>query len=431
MTTSQDTIKVLMVEDNPGDARLIEILLAEVAPAAFSITTRSTLREALTTAKAEAFDIILLDLALPDSRGLDTLSRVTTEVPDRPIIVLSGLDDFNTAMTAVKTGAQDYIVKGKGDGDLIRRAIMNGIERHRVRGQLQVAETVFRNSDTGMLVTDARGIVLRANPAFLEITGYDEEDVVGEMAEVFSSDYGDPGFQATLRKALEETSTWEGELWSRRKDGRLQPDWLRVNAVRGDDGRWVSTVVTFSDVTFRRRVEEDLVRQATTDPLTGLSNRALVEKVLTGSIQRARRYDRPMGLLFVDLDGFKDINDRFGHDAGDDLLREVALRLRRCVRASDEVGRLGGDEFVVILSEIHDLADAETVAIKVVATLAEPISLDPGPAQVSASVGLAVCPLHGQDGAELLHAADEAMYRAKREGRNRHAIASPANRDGK
>jgi diguanylate cyclase (GGDEF)-like protein len=176
-------------------------------------------------------------------------------------------------------------------------------------------------------------------------------------------------------------------------------------------------------LTFRRRAEEELIRQATTDTLTGLPNRALFQKLLGSGIERNRRYDRRLSLLFIDLDGFKEVNDQKGHDVGDLVLKEAAVRLRRAVRVSDEVARLGGDEFTVILSEVTQADDAETVAAKVVDALSRPYEVAGEVLDLSASVGIATCPRDGIDGDQLLHAADEAMYRAKHAGKNRYAFA--------
>ncbi|GEO81018.1 diguanylate cyclase domain-containing protein [Pararhodospirillum oryzae] len=424
--TADKAIAVLLIEDNLGDSRLIEIHLAEQTGYLFRVTVRPTLDEGLRTLGEGGIDVVLLDLSLPDSQGLETLRVVLEQAGETPVVVLSGLDDVALTVRAVQNGAQDYLVKGRGDGEVIRRAILHAIERQRFRSQLLMAEAVFNHTGTGMMVTDANGMVTRVNPAFLDVTGFTESEVVGRTAWVLSSDLHDPSFHQDMRRHLDQTGTWEGEVWSRRRDGSIHPEWLRVNAVQGPTGTILGYVTIFSDLTFRARAEEDLVRQATTDALTGLPNRALFGRLLASGVQRALRYDRLLGLLFIDLDGFKAVNDRFGHEAGDDVLREVARRLRRAVRLSDEVARLGGDEFTVLLSEVRGLEDAEMVAAKVVQALGAPFMVLGERVPLSASVGIATVPTHGADAEQLLRAADEAMYAAKKAGKNRYTFARRA-----
>jgi diguanylate cyclase (GGDEF)-like protein/PAS domain S-box-containing protein len=416
-------IDVLVVEDNPGDSRLIEINLSEQSEVYFRVVVRSDLAGAMEALGERAFGAVLLDLFLPDSQGLSTLERLLVIADETPVVVMSGLDDFSVAVQAVQRGAQDYLVKGKGDGELIRRSILHAIERQRTRRQLLLSEAAFNNTDTGMLVMDTRGVVSRVNPAYLEVMGYSAGEVEGKSAHFLLSDVHDQEFRDALWGRLKEEGSWEGEIWNRRRDGQIRPEWMRINVVRDGLGQAVGYVVIFSDVTFRRRAEDELIRQATTDSLTGLANRPLFLKLLASGIERNRRYGRQLSLLFVDLDGFKDVNDNQGHEAGDLVLKEVALRLRRAVRVSDEVARLGGDEFTVVLSEINQPNDAEAVAAKVVDALSQPYETEEGVLFLSASVGVATCPKDGMDPEHLLHAADEAMYKAKRAGKNRFVFA--------
>lgn len=416
-------IDVLVVEDNPGDSRLIEINLAEVVEVNFRVVTQADLAGAMQALAERSFDVVLLDLFLPDSQGLNTLERFLSVANETPVVVLSGLDDFSAAVQAVQRGAQDYLVKGKGDGELLRRAILHAIERQKTRRQLLLSEAAFNNTDTGMLVMDTKGVVSRVNPAYLEVTGYSAGEVEGKPAHFLVSDVHDQDFRDALWARLKDEGSWEGEIWNRRRDGEIRPEWMRINVVRDGMGQSVGYVVIFSDVTFRRRAEEELIRQATTDSLTGLPNRALFQRLLVSGIERNRRYDRRLSLLFVDLDGFKEVNDSLGHDTGDLVLREAALRLRRAVRVSDEVARLGGDEFTVVLSELSQPDDAETVAAKVVEVLSQPYETGSSTLHLSASVGIATCPRDGVDADQLLHAADEAMYKAKRAGKNQYVFA--------
>ncbi|WP_343868385.1 diguanylate cyclase domain-containing protein [Caenispirillum bisanense] len=411
---------ILLVEDNPGDARLIQVLLAEEAGAEFHLTHVERLADACELVKQEEFAAVLLDLSLPDSHGLDTVNGLRRSGPDIPIVILSGLDNEEVALAALQSGAQDYLVKGRADGMLLKRSILYAMERHRTRKQLLLAEAAFNCTDTGIMVMDAGWRVIRVNPAFTRVTGYVADEVVGHKPLVLSSGVHDPEFYDDLWRSLDEQGAWEGEIWNRRKNGEVYPEWLRINAVADEQGGITGYVAIMSDITHRKKAETELLRQATRDPLTGLANRQLFMHVLDDSIERAGSLERSCAVLFIDLDGFKDVNDRWDHAVGDELLKEVARRLRGSVRVSDEVARLGGDEFTVVLTEVRETQDAARVAEKIVSAVAQPYALSAGEAHVSASVGIAVYPADATSAEDLVRAADQAMYAAKRAGKNRY-----------
>ncbi|SDE38825.1 diguanylate cyclase domain-containing protein [Rhodospira trueperi] len=413
-----DTLSCLLIEDNVADARLIQYMLDDADGARLTFTQAFALSEALDLLSRDSYDVILLDLSLPDSSGLKTLDSVHRARADIAIVVLTGMDATDVAIGAVQRGAQDYLVKGHGDGQLVKRSILYAVERHRANQRLLLAEAAFRNIDTGLMVTDAAGKVVRVNAAFCRATGYDSADVVGGQPNILKSGVHDPAFYEELWRELRETGAWEGEIWNRRKDGKVYPEWLRINVVRDEGGGIAGYVAIFSDITFRRRAEQELLRQATTDPLTGLANRQLFARLLTSTIEQATRYHRSAALLFIDLDGFKQVNDTAGHAVGDAVLREIATRLRGAVRISDEVARLGGDEFVVILPEVRDREVASSVAEKLLQEVSRPFTPDLDAASLTASIGVAMVPDDGVTYESLLRAADTAMYRAKRTGKN-------------
>ncbi len=417
-------ISILVVEDNPGDAQLIRYSLEEVGRGEIRIRFASTLADAKLKLLAERFDAVLLDLSLPDSVGINTVNEAIATRDDVPVIVLSGLSDEDVAVQAVQAGAQDYLVKGYGDGPLIRRAILYAIERHKSEQDMRLAETVFTTADSAIMVTDSKGRIVRINGAFTSITGFDAEDVAKQTAAMLRCDVHDDEFYAEVETAIAASDHWEGEAWSRRKNGEVYPLWLRVNAVRNKANKVTHRVYIFTDITYRKQMENQLVHQATHDTLTGLPNRHLFTDRLTQALAMASRKSQGVALLFLDLDGFKAVNDRLGHAAGDQLLIMVAQRLRHAVRASDTVARLAGDEFTVILSDI-ECADGEemvdaiaAVAEKLVAVTGQPYHLDLGEAHVSASIGIAIFPSDAQDVDRLIIAADVAMYAAKRGGKN-------------
>ncbi|MBM4128096.1 MAG: GGDEF domain-containing response regulator [Nitrospira sp.] len=289
-------LKILLVENNDVDAHLTQDILAEWSLEQFDVMHVTRLSEAFIQLARTRFDAILLDLSLPDGYGLLTLKQIQATCPTIPIIVLSGLSDQSLAVEAVQTGAQDYLVKGQGQPELLARAIRYAIER--------------------------------------------------------------------------------------------------------------------------KRAEERLTHLAQYDQLTGLVNRTLFRDRLIHAMARSKRLQQPMGLLLLDLDRFKSVNDTLGHDAGDQLLKAVADRLRECVREVDTVARMGGDEFTIILEALSHEDDITTVAQRITKSLTEPFPLGGQRVSIGVSIGITVYPLDDHEIDDLLRHADTAMYRAKQQGGN-------------
>lgn len=284
---------------------------------------------------------------------------------------------------------------------------------------------VFENASEGVIVTDPEARILLVNGAFTETTGYLPEDAVGKKPNLLYSGRHDEGFYREMWRRLSENGFWEGEIWNRRKDGTIYLEWLSVSAVHDDLGRLVNYVALFSDITRERENEEQLYRLAHYDTLTGLPNRRLFSDLLRQALSHARRRDEVVGVMFLDLDGFKAINDELGHDAGDLLLKQVAERLSNCLRGSDGIGRYGGDEFTIVARD----AQAETIehlANKILQLVASPYTLNGQERRITVSVGIALYPDHGRNGEILIKRADIAMYHAKADGKNRYRLFSPA-----
>jgi diguanylate cyclase (GGDEF)-like protein len=302
-TVNEACLKLLLVEDNPGDVRLLKECLADTGSVRFSITSAGCMKDAARILHDESFDIILLDLSLPDSHGFDSFISIKMNAPEIPIVLLTGIDDEQLAVRAVQNGAQDYLVKGQVEGSILIRALRYAIERH---SMLQELERI-------------------------------------------------------------------------------------------------------------RNLEHQM---AYYDSLTGLPNRQLFYDRLNQGIYHAERYDTRLALMFLDLDGFKDVNDRHGHNTGDMLLQAVAGRLKDCLRQSDTVARIGGDEFTFVLSNISSVFDVSSVARKIRNVLVSPFHLSGEDVHVSASVGASIYPDDAGDAQSLIKKADMAMYKAKEQGRN-------------
>ena len=290
----------------------------------------------------------------------------------------------------------------------------------------RLSRIVFENSLEGIAVTDAKGRIQMVNQAFTDTTGYSAEDAIGQTPSMLKSGRQDKNFYDEFWKALTEKYEWQGEVWNKRKDGSIYPEWLNVSAVRGKAGVVAHYVAIFADITERKKREELITFQAFHDSLTGLPNRLLFLDRLDQALIQAKRSKTPTpAIMFLDLDRFKLINDTLGHDAGDALLREVAIRLCKCVRESDTVARMGGDEFTVLLPEIGDEVTCRIVAQKILDSMQDPVILAGVPTVITTSIGISMFPRDGRDAETLMKHADAAMYQVKGTGRANMCFFSP------
>lgn len=291
-------------------------------------------------------------------------------------------------------------------------------ERHRVEEQRRLALKVFQSSHDGILITDAQGIILDVNQAFCNLTGYSREEAIGHSFRMFNSGHHDEDFFRRVFETIAQQDHWLGEIWNRTKAGAVSVALMTISAVRDASGQLTQYVGVFTDITQRKEGEQRLEHLAHHDALTDLPNRSLFRDRLQQAVRKSRRDNQSLALLFIDLDRFKDVNDALGHIAGDQLLVEAARRITACVRNSDTVARLGGDEFTVVMLGLENQQAVERVARDVIEALAAPFILGKATAHVSASIGIAICPDHGEDPEAITKAADRAMYDAKAAGRN-------------
>jgi diguanylate cyclase (GGDEF)-like protein/PAS domain S-box-containing protein len=291
-------------------------------------------------------------------------------------------------------------------------------ERKRAAENLKVAATVFDTSKEGILITDAKNRIVSCNPAFTTITGYLPEDIIGRDPSLLRSGREPAGFYAAMWSGLLAEDHWEGEIWNQRKDGAIFPEWLSIALVRDAKGTVCNHIAIFSDITERKESEARIRHLAQYDFLTDLPNRALFYDRLNVALANALRYKQSFAVFFIDLDGFKPINDTHGHDIGDAVLQEVARRLSDNVRSADTVARHGGDEFVILAPTIGNEDDAGILANKILQVLDEPIRVQYRALKLSASIGISLFPHHGEDADALVRIADAAMYQVKSSGRN-------------
>lgn len=292
--------------------------------------------------------------------------------------------------------------------------------------QLLEASAVMRHTHEGVVITDTTPSILAVNNAYEEITGYSSEEVIGKNPSIISAKREDKAFYEAMWQDIAKHGHWRGEIWNRRKNGEIFPQLLNISTVYDDNQTAVRYIGVFSDITQMKENQAQLEFMAHHDPLTGLPNRALIETLLQQELDQAHRHNHIGGVLFIDLDHFKPVNDSFGHLAGDELLRAVAKRLGARLREGDSLGRLGGDEFILLLSMLNDPQDAAVVARDLIAALNKPFQLSGGhEVYIGGSVGISLSPQDGNTVSELMKNADAAMYLAKESGRNQFSFYTP------
>jgi diguanylate cyclase (GGDEF)-like protein/PAS domain S-box-containing protein len=426
---------LLLVEDNPGDARLLREMLSEPDSEPTELTHVASIADAERYLSEFATDVILLDLGLPDAQGLDAVRRAHTAAPRVPLVVLTGLDDHALASQALQEGAEDYLIKGQIEPRGLLRAIRYAIERKTMEEALFVekerAQVTLNSIGDAVISTDIAGSITFLNLTAQNMTGWPLDEAVGRpMSEVFRV------LDATSRKIISDptemavgrdrTFHLPPNCLLIRRDGSEVPIEDSVAPIHDRDGVATGAVIVFRDVSAARAMSLEMAHSAQHDFLTGLPNRMLLNDRISQAIALAPRHTSQVAVLFLDLDGFKHINDSLGHPVGDLLLRSVARRLVTCVRASDTVSRQGGDEFVVLLSEAEQWEDAAIVATRMLHAVAEAHSIDQRDLHITTSIGVSVYPDDGRDAETLIKNADTAMYQAKENGKQSFQFFKPA-----
>ncbi len=297
-------------------------------------------------------------------------------------------------------------------------------EDRRAAVRLTLFHQIFDTANEGIVVTLPDGTIVDANQAFATMHRMTREELLGKNPRVLKSDRHNPEFYRHLWRTLVDTGMWTGEIWDSRADGEMFPKLLSIAAVKDENGQTAHYVGICSDITDIKAAENNLMHLATHDPLTGLPNRTLLDDRLSTALARSRRMEGSVAVFYFDLDRFKEVNDQLGHSAGDELLIEIATRCQRTLRESDTLGRIGGDEFNIIVSDFSSVEHLGHLANRLLTVIAQPVMIEDQEVHVTASIGIAVFPIHGTHEAELTRHADAAMYRAKEHGRNRFEFFS-------
>ncbi|MGD0471319.1 MAG: EAL domain-containing protein [Terriglobales bacterium] len=416
---------VLLIENDLEQARLIRAMFGDQGSHSFALTHVVRLADAETYLAGHPVDIVLLDLGLSDPEGLEAARRARAAAPRASIVLLSSLGDEPKAIQAIHEGAQDYLIKGQIEPHKLMRALGNAVERKMneeiLTNEKDRAQATLDCIADALICTDMSGNITFLNPIASSMTGWPLAEAVGRpLTEAFR--IVDP---ATRKPILDPMAKAASEDLT----GKLPLDCVLIHRdghevfiedsvapIHDRDGKVTGAVIVFRDVSAARAQSEQMNHLAEHDSLTGLPNRLLFNDRLGQAISLARRHGGQAAVLYLDLDGFKKVNDSLGHAAGDKLLQAVAKRLLSCVRAPDTVSRHGGDEFAVLLQDVHRPEDAAATARRVLRALSEVHSVDGHQLHVTASIGMSLYPGDGLDAETLIRNADTAMYQAKKNG---------------
>ncbi|WP_161947454.1 sensor domain-containing protein [Trichlorobacter thiogenes] len=318
-------------------------------------------------------------------------------------------------------------VRGKtfqSGGHTMRASTLRDVTARRAKeAQLRKLSAAVEHSPASIVITDRDGAIEYVNPAFSRLTGYSMQEALGKNPRILKAGDQPEEFYLELWETLLRGEEWRGEFHNKRKDGSLFWEMASISPILNEKGEILSFVAVKENITERKELRDRLEQMAQFDMLTGLPNRRMFLDRLSQTVAIAQRSEQRFALLFIDLDGFKRINDSYGHEAGDRVLKTVAARLAACIRISDTVGRIGGDEFTVLLATLSHDEDAGQVASKILDALCRPITLPDGQQDsIGASVGISVFPDDAQDGDSLLATADDAMYKVKRSGKHSYCF---------
>ena len=435
---------ILLVDDEP---RMLSSLHELLKPFNFKLATAGSGEDAIKLLRQEKFDLVLLDMRLPDMSGLDIMSVINADTPETDVVVISGNTDIDSAIGALKRGAFDYLRKPYAREELLKtvdnvlkqRALA---EKHRqVTMQLENSEKNYRylvdNSPDIIYALDEDGKFTFVNNRVQQLLGYTREELIGQHysmlvheEDVEQARYvfqerrvgerasSNVELRLKCHKALGGSITFENSLLTI----SFNSMGMYLSDTRKSSGEYFGTYGVARDITERKRAEALITYQAYHDILTDLPNRALFKDRLGLSIIQCKRNDSKLAVMFIDLDRFKLVNDTMGHVMGDELLRQVAIRLKGCLRRGDTLARIGGDEFILLMTDLKEKQDAIEVAEKFLKSLQQPFHFGSNEAQISASIGIALYPDDGSSIEELIRHADLAMYHVKAQGKNGHGF---------
>ncbi len=412
---------LLLVDDEPNVLKALQRLLRRND---YKILVANSGAEGLQKLAEHKVNVIISDQRMPNMTGVEFLTAVHQYWPDTVRIVLSGYADFSAVTSAINNGAIYKFFTKPWDDKQMQANIHEAFRHAELNEKNDQLTRIFESTIEGILITDTEGMIQSVNPAFSLITGYSAIETIGQTPAMLKSDRHDADFYHAMWQKLVDKGQWEGEVWNRRKNGEIYPQWLTLTAINDKEGNTSQYVGLFNDITEQKKNEEQIRHQAYHDFLTGLPNRLLFNDRLKQAMALSQRMNEQLAIMFIDLDRFKNINDSLGHGVGDQLLQAMAKRLKLCTREEDSVARMGGDEFTVMLPRINHLSDVAQVARKVLDGLSQPFNIKGHELVVTASIGISLYPVDGKLPEVLMKNSDSAMYRAKELGKNKYQFYS-------
>jgi diguanylate cyclase (GGDEF)-like protein/PAS domain S-box-containing protein len=432
---------VLAVDDGPVNLMLLKAILEQD----FNVFTATSGQQGLDMAAQLQPDLILLDVMMPGLDGFETCERLKADpaLSKIPVVFITSQNDTASEAKGLALGAVDYLAKPL-KASTARLRIANLLERESLRKQveaqrdlleaqmrqreradeqLRLAANVFAHAAEGITITGLDGKIIDVNDAFCRITGYSRDEVVGKNPNILSSGKQDAAFYADMWRSLVQQGHWHGEVWNRRKDGEVYAEMLTISTVRNAAGKPEQYVALFSDITASKQHQSQLEHIAHFDALTNLPNRVLLSDRMRQAMAQTLRRGQMLAMAYIDLDGFKRINDLHGHEVGDEVLVALAQRMKPILREGDSLARMGGDEFAAVLVDLPNVADSVPMLTRLLEAAAQPLTLGELTMQVSASIGVTFYPQTDEvDADQLLRQADQAMYQAKLAGKNRYHV---------
>ncbi|MDD4914184.1 MAG: diguanylate cyclase [Methylococcales bacterium] len=416
-------LKILAIDDVPANLYLLGLALQDEYQ--FKMATSGA--QGLQMANEDPPDLILLDIMMPDMDGFEICRRLKNDskLQDIPVVFVTALSEQSAEAKGLALGAADYLCKPV-NLEIARIRIRNLLEREALRRELKqqvhqqnMIASVFDHIHDGIVISDACNNIIDINEAFTRITGYEREDVLGKNPRLLKSGRQSDEFYKSMWHSLLTKNHWTGQIWNRNKNGEIYAALTSISAVRDAQQNIQHFIGLFTDITQLKNHESNLERIAHFDPLTGVPNRLLLADRLKQAIAQTKRSGTLMAVCYMDLDSFKPVNDRYGHNVGDQLLISISQRIKDCLRAGDTVARMGGDEFVLLLLGFNDIKECESVLTRMLNKVAETTVIQGHHLTVSASLGFTLFPADMASAEVLLHHADQAMYMAKERGKNR------------
>ena len=419
-------LKVLIIDDTPTNIQL----LGEALEQNYTVQIATSGEKGLQLAQKNPPDLILLDIMMPGMDGNEVCTRLKQDnnLKQIPIIFITALNEMETEIQSLALGAADFLHKPINIA-VARLRINNILDRDSMRRELVIKEqeqrlaaSVFNHSHDGIIISNSDNQIIDVNTSFTRITGYQPTDILNKNPRFLQSGKQDKEFYQRMWNHLLKHNHWTGEFWNKHKDGHLFAVQTSISVIRNSLGGIDHFVAVFSDITLRKTHEQALKRIAYFDELTGLPNRTLLSDRMSQGIAQTQRSGKTMAVCFLDLDGFKQVNDTFGHEMGDKLLIEVTKRISSCLRKIDTLSRIGGDEFVLLLLDLNNENEFINSVERILDIVQQTFLIDNSTINISASLGVTLFPQNDNDADTLLRHADQAMYMAKQKGKNQYCL---------